>query len=104
MPIILENAELLSSLDFDDLFDAPSINESFSSFGLDLEGVDSLLDEINEDFIETDTWSKKEPFEASNYVFNHDCMWNGHCGSKDHPNDDFLKPCLKPLIPPSRYN
>lgn len=98
MPIILKNADLLGSVGIDDLLDLPTMDESLSAFSFDLETVDDLT--LDDSDVLDVPWLNKEPFDLSNYVFNHDCMWNGHCGSKDHPNDDFTKPCIKTLLSP----
>lgn len=29
----------------------------------------------------------------------HDCMWTGHCGNKDHPSEELVKPLVTPLLP-----
>ncbi|KAB0792557.1 hypothetical protein PPYR_14516 [Photinus pyralis] len=71
-------------------FDMPVVELDDIFSALDASVPDIFSDSSNDDLCE---------------IRNHDCMWAGHCGSKEHPADELKKllpqPTLVGIIPPA---
>lgn len=94
----------MANIDVDDLYNtAPLLSDDvWKKFELDVamgaEDMDDFYDDIF--FEDSFTWTTSSQTKNCK-IRNHDCMWAGHCGSKEHPADEPRLPIRTiPPVPP----
>lgn len=105
MPVrtTVDESDFWSSIDLDNVYHASSSSYLFSDEmwkQFELEAIDMALDDAICQMGNTDSLSEFYPMldDDNMEISNHDCMWAGHCSSKEHPTlEDHTKTETQPL-------